>query len=135
MAPSYSLVRPYYACESRIRYVSFSRGAILSTEKTLHIVKVVTHGFGLRIDNLHTSIICCAHMHGSRGLEVSHFRLDVTKTSITSGFWPDVTLDVSLPGGHPSPGGLACARRRASRGAAAEIVALPGVRARISRYV
>eukprot|EP01048_Picozoa_sp_COSAG05_P018046 COSAG05_NODE_2571_length_2885_cov_55.161522_4_plen_40_part_01 len=22
MAPSYSLVRPYYACESRIRYVS-----------------------------------------------------------------------------------------------------------------
>ena len=42
---------------------------------------------------------------------MTHFRLDVTKTSITSGFWPDVTLDVSLPvdpGGHPLatvPGG------------------------------
>ena len=35
---------------------------------------------------------------------MTHFRLDVTKTSITSitsGFWPDVTLDGSLPGGHP----------------------------------
>ena len=44
---------------------------------------------------------------------MTHFRLDVTKTSITflhgcefhvnsikSGFWPDVTLDVSLPGGN-----------------------------------
>ena len=29
MGPSHSLVRPYYACESRIRYVSFSGGAIL----------------------------------------------------------------------------------------------------------
>ena len=41
----------------------------------------------------------------SGGLEVTHFRLDVTITSITSitsGFWPDVTLDGSLPGGHPS---------------------------------
>ena len=40
----------------------------------------------------------------SGGLEVTHFRLDVTITSITSitsGFWPDVTLDGSLPGGHP----------------------------------
>ena len=35
---------------------------------------------------------------------MTHFRLDVTITpitSITSGFWPDVTLDGSLPGGHP----------------------------------
>ena len=28
---------------------------------------------------------------------MTHFRLDVTITSITSGFWPDVTLDGSLP--------------------------------------
>ena len=44
----------------------------------------------------------------SGGLEVTHFRLDVTITSITSitsGFWPDVTLDGSLPGGHPSDAG------------------------------
>ena len=35
---------------------------------------------------------------------MTHFRLDVTKTSITSitsGFWPDVTLDGSLPGANP----------------------------------
>ena len=41
----------------------------------------------------------------SGGLEVTHFRLDVTKTSITSitsGFWPDVTLDGSLPGASPT---------------------------------
>ena len=40
----------------------------------------------------------------SGGLEVTHFRLDVTITSITSitsGFWPDVTLDGSLPGASP----------------------------------
>ena len=37
---------------------------------------------------------------------MTHFRLDVTITSITSitsGFWPDVTLDGSLPGAHPTP--------------------------------
>ena len=36
---------------------------------------------------------------------MTHFRLDVTITSITSitsGFWPDVTLDGSLPGAHPN---------------------------------
>ena len=36
---------------------------------------------------------------------MTHFRLDVTITSITSitsGFWPDVTLDGSLPGAHPT---------------------------------
>ena len=29
IAPFHPLVRPYHACESRIRYVSFGRGAIL----------------------------------------------------------------------------------------------------------
>ena len=38
---------------------------------------------------------------------MTHFRLDVTITSITSitsGFRPDVTLDGSLPGAHPKVG-------------------------------
>ena len=40
-------------------------------------------------------------MHGSGGLEFNHFWLDVTKTSktsITSGFCTDVTLDVHFQG-------------------------------------
>eukprot|EP01048_Picozoa_sp_COSAG05_P001137 COSAG05_NODE_37_length_27688_cov_18.080394_9_plen_77_part_00 len=48
---------------------------------------------------------------------MTHFRLDVTITSITSitsGFWPDVTLDGSLPGGHPSA--AAMVRRAATAG-------------------
>ena len=40
-------------------------------------------------------------MHGSGGPEFNHFWLDVTKTSktsITSGFCTDVTLDVHFQG-------------------------------------
>ena len=40
-------------------------------------------------------------MHGSGGPEFNHFWLDVTKTSktsITSGFYTDVTLDVHFQG-------------------------------------
>ena len=49
---------------------------------------------------------------------MTHFRLDVTITSITSitsGFWPDVTLDGSLPGGHPTRGAGLLAELRNNR--------------------
>ena len=56
---------------------------------------------GLELKHFWLDVTITSEMHGSGGLEFNHFWLDVTKTSKTSktsGFCTDVTLDVHFHG-------------------------------------